>query len=100
MRRFALVLLASALAMSGAGLHALSKLQLRQFLLQSYAEFEERGEVRFRGNEHELLKYTHAAMAEKFSALLNAYCGREAVAEAGRVAPSEGASRKRRSTGC
>jgi glycosyltransferase involved in cell wall biosynthesis len=71
---------------TGAGLHALSKLQLRQFLLQSYAEFEERGEVRFRGNEHELLKYTHAAMAGKFSALLNAYCGREAVAAASKVA--------------
>jgi glycosyltransferase involved in cell wall biosynthesis len=69
--------LTEALEETGAGIHALSKLQLRQFLIQSYAEFRESGEVRFRGNPDELMKYTHQAMARNFSALLDAQCHRE-----------------------
>jgi glycosyltransferase involved in cell wall biosynthesis len=65
---------------TGAGIHALSKQDLRQFLIQSYAEFRERGEVWFRGNEHELMKYTHEAMARSFSALLDAHCQRDSGA--------------------
>ena len=69
--------LTEALEETGAGIHALSKSQLREFLIQSYAEFRERGEVRFRGNPDELMKYTHPAMARNFSALLDARCHRE-----------------------
>lgn len=65
---------------TGAGVHALSKPQLRQFLIESYKEFCERGEVRFRGNESALLRYTHQAMARNFSALLDAQCNRDPVA--------------------
>jgi glycosyltransferase involved in cell wall biosynthesis len=72
--------LTEALEETGAGVHALSKQQLREFLIQSYAEFRERGEVRFRGNEYELMKYTHEAMARNFSELLDAHCHRELVA--------------------
>jgi glycosyltransferase involved in cell wall biosynthesis len=72
--------LTEALEETETGVHALSKRQLREFLIQSYAEFRERGEVRFRGNEHELTKYTHEAMAQNFSRLLDAHCHREPVA--------------------
>jgi glycosyltransferase involved in cell wall biosynthesis len=65
---------------TGAGVHALSKQQLRQFLIASYTEFRERGEVRFKGNESALMKYTHEAMARSFSALLDAHCQRAHVA--------------------
>ena len=65
---------------TGAGVHALSKPQLRQFLIQSYQEFRERGEVGFRGNESALMKYSHQAMARNFAALLDAQCDREPAA--------------------
>ena len=61
---------------TGAGVHALSKAQLRQFLIESYQEFRERGEVRFRGDESVLMKYTHQAMARNFAALLDVQCHR------------------------
>jgi len=65
---------------TGAGVHALSKQQLRRFLIESYAEFRERGEVRFKGNQSALMKYTHEAMARSFSTLLDAHRQRETVA--------------------
>jgi glycosyltransferase involved in cell wall biosynthesis len=68
--------LTEALEETGAGVHALSKQQLREFLIHSYTEFRERGRVRYRGNEVEVMKYTHEAMARNFSALLDAYCNR------------------------
>lgn len=64
-----------------AGVHALSKAQLRQYLIQSYGEFRERGEVRFRGNESALMKYTHQTMAQNFSTLLQATCRRPSDAQ-------------------
>jgi glycosyltransferase involved in cell wall biosynthesis len=64
---------------TGAGVHALSKQQLRRFLIESYAEFRERGEVRYKANESALMKYTHEAMARSFSALLDAHCQRDPV---------------------
>jgi hypothetical protein len=80
---------------TGAGVHALSKQQLRQFLIESYTEFRERGEVRFKGNASALMKYTHEAMARSFSALLDAHCQREHVAHrigSARVLPGLGSS--------
>lgn len=65
---------------TGAGVHVLSKQHLRQFLIESYAEFRDRGEVRFKGNESALMKYTHEAMARSFSALLDAHFRRDSVA--------------------
>jgi glycosyltransferase involved in cell wall biosynthesis len=59
---------------TGAGIHALSKAQLREWLIQSYNEFQERGEVRFRGYDETIKKYTHEAMARSFSGLLDAHC--------------------------
>jgi glycosyltransferase involved in cell wall biosynthesis len=64
---------------TGAGVHALSKAQLRQFLIEAYAEFRERGEVRHKGNESALVKYTHQAMAQSFAELLDAQCQRHPV---------------------
>jgi glycosyltransferase involved in cell wall biosynthesis len=60
-----------------AGVHTFSKQQLRQFLVDSYREFREQGEVRFRGNDSAIMKYTHQAMAQSFSGLLEAYCQRD-----------------------
>jgi glycosyltransferase involved in cell wall biosynthesis len=65
---------------TGAGIHALSKPQLRQWLIDSYAEFRERGEVRFRGYEEAIKKYTHQAMARSFSGLLDAHCQQDSGA--------------------
>lgn len=67
---------------TGAGIHALSKPQLRQFLIDAYQEFRERGEVRFRGNDAALMKYTHQAMAESFATLLDSHCHRGQGVEA------------------
>jgi glycosyltransferase involved in cell wall biosynthesis len=61
---------------TGAGIHALSKPELRQWLTGAYAEFRERGEVRFRGHEAAIMKYTHPEMARSYSALLEAHCQR------------------------
>jgi glycosyltransferase involved in cell wall biosynthesis len=71
---------------TGAGVHAISKQQLRQFLIEAYAEFIERGEVRFRGNEVPLMKYTHRAMARSLSVLLDTQCQRDHVAHLGDLA--------------
>ena len=71
---------------TGAGVHALSKPQLRQFLIEAYAEFRERGEVRFKGNEFALKRYTHEAMARSFAELLDAHCHREPVTLPGDLA--------------
>jgi glycosyltransferase involved in cell wall biosynthesis len=65
---------------TGAGIHALSKAQLRQYLIDSYRDFREYGEVRFRGSESALMNYTHEAMARSFSALLDAHCQRRPAA--------------------
>ena len=59
---------------TGAGIHALSKPQLRQWLIDAYAEFREQGEVRFRGYEEAIKKYTHQAMAGRYSGLLDVVC--------------------------
>jgi glycosyltransferase involved in cell wall biosynthesis len=66
---------------TGAGIHALSKAQLRHYLIESYREFRESGEVRFRGNEAALMTYTHESMARTFSAMLNAHCRRDQDAQ-------------------
>ena len=68
---------------TGAGVHALSKPQLRQYLIDAYAEFRERGEVRFRGTEPAIMNYTHDAMARRFAGLLNAQCRHEPGVEVG-----------------
>ncbi len=59
---------------TGTGIHALSKPQLREWLIRAYAEFRERGEVPFRGSDDAIKKYTHQAMARSFSGLLDAHC--------------------------
>ena len=56
---------------TGAGVHALSKPQLREFLMQAYTEFRERGEVRYRADDSALMRYTHRAMAGNFAAMLD-----------------------------
>ena len=71
---------------TGAGIHALSKAQLRKYLIQSYAEFRDRGEVRFRGSQEEIMKYTHEAMARNFAALLDAHCHRDPIHPSGNFA--------------
>jgi glycosyltransferase involved in cell wall biosynthesis len=78
---------------TGTGMHALSRVQLRRFLIDAYAEFRERGEVRFKGNDSAIQRYTHPAMARNFAALLDARCHRVPVAaggDAGRVYSAAG----------
>jgi glycosyltransferase involved in cell wall biosynthesis len=65
--------LTETLAETATGVHALSKAQLRRFLIEAYTEFRERGEVRFRGNQNAIAKYTHQAMARSFAELLDTH---------------------------
>jgi Glycosyl transferase 4-like domain len=71
---------------TGAGIHALSKPQLREILIQAYTEFRDRGEVRFRADEAALMKYTHQTMAKNFAGLLDAHCRRGPAVEVQRPA--------------
>lgn len=75
--------LSETLEETGTGIHALSKPQLRQWLIEAYSEFRDRGEVRFRGQDAAIMKYTHPEMARSYSALLASYCRAEAGAAVG-----------------
>ncbi|HXY13611.1 MAG TPA: glycosyltransferase [Terriglobales bacterium] len=54
-----------------AGLHALSKQQIREYLIQAYAQFRETGEVRYQGIESEINRYTHREMSRQYAQLLD-----------------------------
>ncbi len=54
-----------------AGIHALSKQQLRECLIAMYAEFKNDGQVRYRGDARSIDKYSCSQMAWRFAAALN-----------------------------
>ena len=56
---------------TGAGVHLQTKDELKQYLLQSYREFEQSGSVRYRGKEEAIAQYSHLEMARRFAALLD-----------------------------
>ena len=76
-----------------AGVHALSKSELSQFLVAAFAEFREFGEVRFKGNDSEILKYTHSTMAGNFAALFDGLCRPDSAPPSESVALLTGASK-------
>jgi glycosyltransferase involved in cell wall biosynthesis len=54
-----------------AGVHALSKGQLREFLLNAYAEYKKYGRVSYSGDRQAIEQYSHPEMAHSFARLLD-----------------------------
>jgi glycosyltransferase involved in cell wall biosynthesis len=54
-----------------AGVHALSKERLREFLLNAYAEYKEYGRVSYAGDRQAIEQYSHPEMARSFARLLD-----------------------------
>lgn len=63
--------LTQALEETHAGVHALSKAQVREFLLAAYAQYREHGRVLYSGRDDAIAKYSHPEMARSFADLLN-----------------------------
>ena len=63
--------LTEALEETHAGTHALSKEQVRNFLVTAYSEFKANGYVAYQGKETAIDRYTHLRMARQFADLLN-----------------------------
>ena len=63
--------LTEALDETHAGVHALSKEQVRNFLLTAYGEFKAKGYVAYQGEETAINRYTHFRMARQFAELLS-----------------------------
>jgi glycosyltransferase involved in cell wall biosynthesis len=70
---------------TGAGPHAFSKAEIRDFLIAAYSEFKTRGYVAYRGQEAAVAGYTHLQMARRFAEVLD-QAGEGAVAAAENVA--------------
>jgi hypothetical protein len=78
------------LAHTDAGVHVQSKDEVKQYLLESYAEFEKNGFVRYRGKENVVQQYSHLVMAHKFATLLDGvtHSGQvKGMAEESRIPP-------------
>jgi hypothetical protein len=58
------------LARTGTGLISTSQEELYKYIVSSYREFVASGIVTYHGNEAEVMRYSHRAMAGSFSALL------------------------------
>ncbi|HKA56842.1 MAG TPA: glycosyltransferase [Candidatus Binatia bacterium] len=54
-----------------AGVHVISKEQLRAFLTEAYGEFQRSGYVPYAGDETTINRYTHQEMAKKFARVLD-----------------------------
>jgi hypothetical protein len=63
--------LTQALEETSAGVHALSKAEVREFLLTSYGEFKRNGRVSYSGNRQAIARYSHPEMARRFAQVLN-----------------------------
>jgi glycosyltransferase involved in cell wall biosynthesis len=63
--------LTQALEETRAGMHALSKEQLRDFLLSAYADYKECGRVSYYGDRKAIDKYSHPEMARSFAQILD-----------------------------
>ena len=67
--------LTQALEETHAGVHALSKGQVREFLLNAYAEYKRDGRVSYLGDKHAIEQYSHPEMARRFAQLLDSVDG-------------------------
>jgi glycosyltransferase involved in cell wall biosynthesis len=63
--------LTQALEETSAGVHALSKSEVREFLLTSYGEFKRNGRVSYSGNRQVIGRYSHPEMAQRFAKILD-----------------------------
>jgi hypothetical protein len=54
-----------------AGCHALSKAQVREFLLSAYADYKNKGSVRYSGEKQAVEEYGHPNMARRFAQVLD-----------------------------
>ena len=54
-----------------AGVHVCSKDEVRDYLLKAYREFQNQGQVSYRGKARAIAQYSHLGMAEKFAAVLD-----------------------------
>jgi hypothetical protein len=63
--------LTEALEETHAGVHALSKEEVRNFLVAAYHEFKAKGRVPYQGEQAAINRYTHLRMAGQFADLLN-----------------------------
>jgi glycosyltransferase involved in cell wall biosynthesis len=78
------------LAKTGAGLHALSRAELREFLVSAYAQYRSGGFVPFGASEADVKPYTHREMAHKMSVVLTTICGVTTV-----TAPPQGVAKSK-----
>jgi glycosyltransferase involved in cell wall biosynthesis len=63
--------LTQALELTHAGVHALSKAQVREFLLGAYAEYKKDGCVSYSGERQAIEQYSHPNMARSFAQALD-----------------------------
>jgi glycosyltransferase involved in cell wall biosynthesis len=61
---------------TGAGIHASSKDEVRNFLVQSYVEYKQQGYVACRGDASAVARYSHLEMSHSFAQALDSVCGR------------------------
>lgn len=66
---------------TGAGVHAMSKEQLRNAVLDSYRKFKEQGRVPYDGNSAATDRYSHLHMAKRFGLLLDGFGVRQKQVE-------------------
>ena len=60
-----------------AGIHALSKSQLRASIIAMYREFIDCGQVQFHGEARAIERYSHRQMARRFANVLDVTAGGE-----------------------
>lgn len=63
--------LTQALGETRAGVHALSKAQVREFLLTAYADYKKHGCVSYSGDRQAIEQYSHPEMARHFAHVLD-----------------------------
>jgi glycosyltransferase involved in cell wall biosynthesis len=56
---------------TGAGVHAISMQQVRDYLLKAYTDYKLIGSVPYYGNERLISSYNHLQMAQRFAQLMN-----------------------------
>jgi glycosyltransferase involved in cell wall biosynthesis len=70
---------------TGAGVHALSKEQLRGELVKAYGQFRSTGQVAYAGRDSAVKAYTQQEMAQRFAELLDAMVGKSLPSPAPRA---------------